>query len=227
MTYKVPISEIFFSIQGEGKYAGRPSLFIRVGGCNLNCKFNNNRCDSFYAVDKRYESSWTLMSITQLINLIRQYYPCDIVFTGGEPTLYYKRLYPIVELFDNITFETNATIDIDFVKFAAYKDVTFAMSVKLSNSNESYSRRINKKAIYNMATNAKKSFFKFVIDRDLYLEILDIVDSLENDIYCMPMGEDKNTLEQNAPFVFEFCLKYGFCYSDRTHIRLFCKKRGV
>ena len=49
----LPIVETFYSIQGEGKYAGSPSFFIRVGGCNLSCKgFSNHGCDSFYAVDK-------------------------------------------------------------------------------------------------------------------------------------------------------------------------------
>jgi len=48
MTSKsIPISEIFYSIQGEGKLSGRPSLFIRVGGCNLTCPgFSNHGCDS-------------------------------------------------------------------------------------------------------------------------------------------------------------------------------------
>jgi hypothetical protein len=43
----------------------------------------------------------------------------------------------------------------------------------------------------------------------------------------MPLGASKEELEKRAFFVFEFCLKNGFRYSDRIHIRLFGKKRGV
>jgi len=229
MTSKsIPISEIFYSIQGEGKLSGRPSLFIRVGGCNLTCPgFSNHGCDSFYAVDKKYKSSWNMMSVNELIIEIEQYYPCDIILTGGEPTLYYQKLYPLIEKFENITIETNATINIDFEKYPAFKNVTFAMSVKLSNSGEQYNKRVNKEAIKNIAINAKNSFFKFVINSDMSEEIKDITKGINLPIYCMPLGETKDELEKNAPFVFEFCLKHNYFYSDRIHIRLFSKKRGV
>jgi len=228
MTSKIPISEIFYSIQGEGKYTGHPSIFVRVGGCNLTCPaFSSHGCDSFYAVDKKYKSSWKMMSISEIITEIEKHYPCDIVLTGGEPTLYYKKLYPIIEKFKNITIETNTTIDIDFKNYPKYKDVTFAMSVKLSNSGEKYKNRINKQAIKNIAINAKKSFFKFVLKDDKLDEIKDIVQNLDNDVYCMALGENKTELSKNAPFVFDFCLKNRFFYSDRIHIRLFSKKRGV
>lgn len=100
MTSKIPIVEIFYSIQGEGKYIGHPSVFIRVGGCNLTCpSFSSHGCDSFYAVDKKYKSSWKMMSIAEIIAEIEKYPKADIVLTGGEPTLYYQKLYPIIEKF--------------------------------------------------------------------------------------------------------------------------------
>jgi len=228
MTSKIPISEIFYSIQGEGKYSGNPSIFIRVGGCNLTCpSFSSHGCDSFYAVDKKYKSSWKMMNISEICFEIDKYYPCDIILTGGEPTLYYKNLYPIVEKYKNITVETNTTIDIDFVSYPKYKNVTFAMSVKLSNSGEKYEKRVIKKTIQNIANNAKNSFFKFVLNDDKLDEIKNITENLNNEIYCMPLGEDKQTLEKNSIFTFEFCLKHKYKYSDRIHIRLFSKKRGV
>jgi len=227
----IPISEIFYSIQGEGKYCGTPSVFVRVGGCNLKCPgFGEKGCDSYYAVDRKYEKEWLNLEITKIINEIKKYekYNPHLVITGGEPMLYYKKLYPLVEYFKNqITIETNATINIDFEKYPKYKDVTFAMSVKLSNSGEEYKKRVKKDIIKSYALNAKKSFFKFVIDRDLKEEIDDITKGIDLPIYCMPLGASKEELEKNAPFVFEFCLKNGFRYSDRIHIRLFGKKKGV
>ena len=227
----IPVSEIFYSIQGEGKYAGHPSVFVRVGGCNLRCPgFGKMGCDSYYAVDKTYKSEWRLMSVEEIKKEISKYKDKKphLVITGGEPTLYYKELYPIVEWYDGlITVETNATIDIDFEKYPKYRDVVFAMSVKLSNSGEKYKKRVKKEVIKKYAYNAKKSFFKFVIDKDLKSEIDDITENIDLPIYCMPLGADKTELEKNAPFVFEFCLKHGYCYSDRIHIRLFGKKKGV
>ena len=227
----IPISEIFYSIQGEGKYCGTPSVFVRVGGCNLKCPgFGDKGCDSYYAVDRKYENEWLNLGITEIINEIKKYekYNPHLVITGGEPMLYYKKLYPLVEYFKNqITIETNATMDINFEKYPKYKDVAFAMSVKLSNSGEEYKKRIKKDIIKSYALNAKKSFFKFVIDRDLKEEIDDITKGIDLPIYCMPLGASKEELEKNAPFVFEFCLKNGFRYSDRIHIRLFGKKKGV
>jgi len=227
----IPISEIFYSIQGEGKYCGTPSVFVRVGGCNLKCPgFGDKGCDSYYAVDRKYEKEWVKMSVEEIINEIKKYekHNPHLVITGGEPMLYYKKLYPLVEYFKNqITIETNATINIDFEKYPKYKDVTFAMSVKLSNSGEEYKKRVKKDIIKSYALNAKKSFFKFVIDRDLKEEIDDITKGIDLPIYCMPLGASKEELEKRAFFVFEFCLKNGFRYSDRIHIRLFGKKRGV
>jgi len=116
----IPISEIFYSIQGEGKYCGSPSVFVRVGGCNLKCPgFGEKGCDSYYAVDRKYENEWLNLGITEIINEIKKYekHNPHLVITGGEPMLYYKKLYPLVEYFKNeITIETNATIDVDFEK---------------------------------------------------------------------------------------------------------------
>ena len=227
----IPISEIFYSIQGEGKYAGNPSVFVRVGGCNLKCPgFGKKGCDSFYAVDKKYKNSWQEMSISEIIAEIKKYlrFNPDLVITGGEPGLYFERLSPLIKWFKgNITIETNATISPDFEKYPEYKNIAFAMSVKLSNSGEEYNKRVKKEAIKNIANNAKKSFFKFVIDKDLKEEIEDITKGVDIPIYCMPLGATKEELERNAPFAFEFCLKNGYRYSDRIHIRLFGKKRGV
>jgi len=228
---KLQISEIFYSIQGEGKYSGNPSVFIRVGGCNLRCPgFGKNGCDSYYSVDKKYKNEWESLSIEEIKKEIKKYlkFKPDLVITGGEPGLYFDRLYPLIECFEgNITIETNATVSPDFKKYSEYKKVAFAMSVKLSNSGEEYKKRVKKEVIKNISTNAKKSFFKFVIDRDLKEEIDDIVKGIDLPIYCMPLGDNTEELEKNAPFVFEFCLKNGYRYSDRIHIRLFGKKRGV
>ena len=74
------ISELFFSIQGEGELTGIPSVFVRTSGCNLRCRW----CDTKY-------SSWTPegenVDIEELVEKVCSYPARHVVITGGEPML--------------------------------------------------------------------------------------------------------------------------------------------
>src|SRR5271155_5405598 len=75
---RLVINEIFFSIQGESTYAGRPCAFVRLTGCNLRC----NYCDTEYAFHDGRR-----MSIAEIVNQLDGY-GCDLIeITGGEPLL--------------------------------------------------------------------------------------------------------------------------------------------
>lgn len=249
------LSEHFFSIQGEGKYAGIPSYFLRTGKCNLSCVgFNTSYniegikhlgCDSYFAVNNYFKPTWEKVNdaTTFIFNLEEQFkkigYLPQVVITGGEPLLYYKDeiFYAVVtwlvEQGISVTFETNGTIDIDFKSYPIYKNIIFALSVKLSNSNEAFSTRVNFMAIKNILDNSFDSFFKFTIDNKLIEttaleEITEITSKfLKPNIYCMPLGQDQLNISFNAEDVFKFCMKHGFNYSDRLHIRIFNTERGV
>ena len=101
------INEIFYSIQGEGKWMGLPNIFIRTTGCNLRCSF----CDTTYAYETGEE-----MSIEEIINRIRKH-PCNYVcITGGEPLLQEEIVQLIDALLEKkyvICLETNGSIDIE------------------------------------------------------------------------------------------------------------------
>lgn len=73
---QMKINEIFYSIQGEGRWAGTPAIFIRFSGCNLNCDF----CDTKHQEYKEY-------SIDEIMQEIASYPSKYVVLTGGEPTL--------------------------------------------------------------------------------------------------------------------------------------------
>ena len=95
------INEIFYSLQGEGRHAGVPSVFIRFSGCNLKCPF----CDT------RHEEGimMTDLQIIEEVNL----YPADwIILTGGEPSLFIDNEF-VVRLKEStgkkIAIETNGT----------------------------------------------------------------------------------------------------------------------
>jgi 7-carboxy-7-deazaguanine synthase len=73
---KLNIVEIFYSIQGEGANTGMPAIFIRLGGCNLQCWY----CDTEWHQYKE-------MSIPEILSAIAAYNCKNIIWTGGEPTL--------------------------------------------------------------------------------------------------------------------------------------------
>lgn len=158
-----------------------------------------------------------------------------VVITGGEPMLHHKGalFYEFVcELLARghaVHFETNGTIFVDFEKFPAYKSCVFAISPKLSNSAEPRERRLNFAALRNLKQNAKDSFYKFVIspEFDAQPEIAEILAACESEVYCMPRGADRRELESGAQFCVDFCLKNGYNYSDRLHIRIWGEKDGV
>lgn len=158
-----------------------------------------------------------------------------VVITGGEPLLHHKEalFYEFVrELLARgyaVHFETNGTILVDFEKFPAYKNCVFAISPKLSNSAEPRERRLNFAALRNLKQNAKDSFYKFVIspEFDVQPEIREILAACGGEVYCMPRGADRRELERGAQFCVDFCLKNGYNYSDRLHIRIWGEKDGV
>ncbi len=244
--------ESFFSIQGEGRFAGRPSVFLRFGECNLNCfgfgvQLTSPKdgskllgCDSIRATNKEhFLDRWKkIENSNELLDEVKNYIDSsckpDIVITGGEPLLHHKNpifVELIKKLLDegfNITIETNATIEIDFENYPIYREVTFAMSVKLKNSGEPKEKRINQKAIKEIATQTKKSFFKFVLSKNSIPndEIKEITRDLTIPIYCMPMGATSKELAKNDKAVASYCIKNCYNYVDRMHIRLWDNEEG-
>lgn len=249
------LTEQFFSIQGEGKYAGVPSYFLRTAGCNLSCPgFGASYevdgeirygCDTYFAVDSSYSKQWQKVSDANEVisRLEREFeeigYLPHMVITGGEPLMYHKdgEFYKLIEwLIEKnicITFETNGTQVIDFDIYPAYKRCTFALSLKLSNSAEPKNRRLVIDALTAIGANSKSSFLKFTIDSKLVKESaiqeIDEIRALlpQMDVYCMPVGESRDSIWHNDKDVFAFCMKHNFYYSDRLHIRVFDTTQGV
>ncbi len=100
------ISEIFFSIQGEGLRQGEPTIFVRFAGCNLKCNF----CDTKFAWQRGRPHS-AAQVIAQVLRLYKRFPTHWVCLTGGEPLL--QDLRELVGLLKREKFkiqvETNAT----------------------------------------------------------------------------------------------------------------------
>lgn len=100
------VSEIFLSIEGEGKRVGTPCVFIRLYGCNLRCSY----CDSLYAIEgKDYQE----LSINQIVDELKKYDVKNVTLTGGEPLIHKDVDDLINKLISEkffINVETNGTV---------------------------------------------------------------------------------------------------------------------
>jgi len=151
------INEIFYSIQGEGKWAGQPNIFIRTTGCNLRCSF----CDTKYA----YEKGETL-SIKQILEKIKIYQCEKVCITGGEPLEQYDGTNKLISLLVKkqykICLETNGSKNI--------KDLKNKNSLVISLDIKCPSSKMHKKMQFeNVSLLVKKDQLKFVIkDKEDY-----------------------------------------------------------
>jgi 7-carboxy-7-deazaguanine synthase len=83
---KIAISEIFGpTIQGEGAHIGKPTVFVRTGGCDYRCSW----CDTLYAVLPEYKDTWTSMTTEEVLSAIQGLSPSPILITlsGGNPAI--------------------------------------------------------------------------------------------------------------------------------------------
>lgn len=100
------VNEIFFSIQGESLYAGRPCVFVRLTGCNLRCSY----CDTAYAY-----TEGRFLSIPDVMKAVDAFSCALVEITGGEPLLQSETPLLITTLLENgyeVLLETNGSMDI-------------------------------------------------------------------------------------------------------------------
>ena len=226
------ISEIFYSIQGEGRLIGTPSVFIRTSGCNLRCVW----CDTPYTSWNPDGREW---SIEEILRETSKYSACHVVITGGEPLLAPQIEKLTAELKRDgvhITIETAATI---------FKPVTcdlVSLSPKLANSTPwkrqqgkfaqmHEERRLNLEVIQKFIDDYDYQL-KFVADRrGDFNEIRGILDRLKNvdsrRVLIMPQGKTVKELRAKSRWIVEECKKYGYGFTPRLHIELFGNRRGT
>jgi 7-carboxy-7-deazaguanine synthase len=227
------VAEIFHSIQGEGKLAGVPSVFVRASGCNLRCWW----CDTPYA-------SWAPegreMNVAEIVAQVAQLGATHAVLTGGEPMIMPEigeLSFALREMGMHITMETAATVWAD-----ASIDLA-SLSPKLANSTPHQRdggrfaaaherQRLNFDVMQRLIDSAPDFQLKFVVSDEADLaEIEQIISRLRNwepsDVLLMPEGTDALTLESRAGWIAEVCKRTGFRYCPRLHVMLYGNRRGT
>src|ERR671911_412274 len=226
------ISEIFYSIQGEGRLSGVPSVFIRTSGCNLRCVW----CDTPYT---SWRPEGKEMTVEDILHGIESYPLSHVVLTGGEPLLSHEIEELSVALKAagaHVTIETAATI------FKTVSCDLVSMSPKLSNSTPWQKQNGRFAAMHEqhrVNLSVMQQFIdgydyqlKFVIDREQdFIEVRQILDELSNvdttRVLMMAQARSRRELRHKSRWIVDLCKKHGYGYSPRLHIELYGNRRGT
>jgi 7-carboxy-7-deazaguanine synthase len=228
------ISEVFYSIQGEGELVGVPSVFVRTSGCNLRCSW----CDTMYA-------SWypegEEIPLDALMQQIQSHEANHVVLTGGEPMVA-RGIHELADCLKSenmhVTIETAGTM----LPEGIHCDLA-SVSPKLKNStpgkelSESWRSRHEdtrwKPEIAKEWIHQYDYQLKFVVSHsDDIREIEEYVNETgltipPRKILIMPEGKDKQELSVHTDIVIDVCKSKGYRFCNRLHVDLFGNTRGT
>jgi 7-carboxy-7-deazaguanine synthase len=229
------IAEIFHSIQGEGKLAGTPSVFVRASGCNLRCVW----CDTPYA---SWDPQGAERSIEDITDQILGFRCGHAVLTGGEPMMF-KELPELVSRLRaagiHVTIETAGTlwqeVDMDLA----------SVSPKLANSTPwqrdggkfaqlHESHRINPGVLKTFAVSSRVRDiqWKFVLSSPEDLaEIQSVLAQVggvsPGNVLLMPEGITHDAVTERGRWIAEICKRHGYRLGPRLHISLYGNTKGT
>ena len=225
------VSEVFYSVQGEGMMAGVPSVFVRLAGCNLRCTW----CDTPYA-------SWNPEGKDEplggILANVRRHWCGHVVVTGGEPMIapeIVKLTQGLRRIEHHITIETAGTV------FEPVECDLMSISPKLANSTPherdegrwaaQHDRLRLQPEVLAKLMAAYPYQLKFVVSDPSDLEeVRVLVKDLGADkgrVLLMPEGVDSATLRSRSKWIVEICKDQGYRFGPRLHIDLFGNQRGT
>ncbi len=224
------VNEIFYSLQGEGFLAGTPSVFIRLAGCPLRCRW----CDTKYALDNNSGDNY---NIEEIIKKVQRHETKYVVITGGEPMInrdLLKLAQKLKSLNKHITIETAGIVYIPEMPCDL-----MSISPKLSNSTptEPHLDRAHENARLDLAVLSEliehfQYQLKFVVDsQDDLPEIQQTIEQTGNidseKVMLMPQAATRDELLAKSPMVAEMCKQTGFSFCQRLQILLWDNAKGT
>ncbi len=225
------ISEIFYSIQGEGSLAGVPSVFVRTSGCNLRCVW----CDTPYA---SWNPEGEEMPVEAILGRVSQFSaPSPVryaVVTGGEPMIAPGIVDLTRRLRDqdmHVTIETAGTV------FADVACDLMSISPKLANSTppgqfqmQHERLRVQFDVLQRLISNFDYQL-KFVIaepgDVEEAADLATRLGAAPHKTILMPEGVDPAVLAERSVWLAELCKQRQFRYGPRLHVDLYGNRRGT
>lgn len=224
------IAEIFHSIQGEGEFAGTPSVFVRTTGCNLRCWF----CDTPYT---SFRPEGPILPWQDVLRDVLGWDCPHVVLTGGEPLLL-PEIVPLSHALRRerriVTVETAGTV------FRPIDADLMSISPKLSNSTpreashwrDRHDRDRDRPDVMRKLMSSQPFQLKFVVDQpedlDEIVEYLQQFREVGSDrVWLMPQGIDQTCLVEKAQWLAPAAQRLGFRFCPRRQIELFGSVRGT
>lgn len=224
------ISEIFYSLQGEGRLLGMPSVFVRVSGCNLRCSW----CDTPYT---SWQPEGTPMTMAEVLKRVQRYPARHVVLTGGEPMLFAEMAELAGHLRSSghhITVETAGTV------FRPIACDLMSISPKLKNSTPwerdpvwavKHEELRRQPEVVRQLMGLCDYQLKFVVEKPEDLgEIEELCEELgapAEKVMLMPEGRSAAVLGERSQWLSEACKRHGYCFTPRLHVMLWGDQRGV
>lgn len=207
------IQEVFYTIQGEGPYAGWPAVFIRLAGCNLQCPW----CDTDYTSKRQTMTNQTVLNTVLGLRTSTKGHRVVAVLTGGEP--FRQNIGPLATMLVNnkyvVQVETNGTLPVS---------PAFPMAASIVCS--------PKTSIISESVRSELEYWKYVLDANdvdpndgLPLGSLGYphkparpIDGDTRPIYLQPADvPDGEQAAKNIAACVQSCLKYGYRLSLQQH----------
>jgi 7-carboxy-7-deazaguanine synthase len=223
------IAEYFKSIQGEGDFAGTPSIFVRTTGCNLRCWF----CDTPH-------TSWEPEGIHEPWQAILERILADdcrhVVLTGGEPLLQPDIVSLSKELGRAgrfVTIETAGTVDrpvhADLMSISPKRPNSTPTHAVWTKRHEELRERSD---VLGRLTRDYRYQLKYVVDQPADLQDVDqhvraIGGVRPSRVFLMPQATEAGVLREKTNWLQSAAQERGYRVSPRLHIELFGNRRGT
>lgn len=227
------VSEVFGpTVQGEGPSAGRRAMFLRLGRCNLDCKW----CDTPYTWDWQGKNGVVFkpadelrdVSVRELVDHFAAMLGDDLlVITGGEPMIQQRRIVQFLDVLDHddVEIETNGT---QRAHARLGERVRFNVSPKLSGSGVARERAIDFDVLRDFDGRFGASFKFVCVDERDVAEVDQLVKQLplaRSSVWIMPEGRSVDALTAHVA-VAELAIARGYNVSGRLHVTLWGDQRG-
>ena len=222
------VSEVFGpTLQGEGPAAGQRAGFVRLGRCNLACRW----CDTPYTWDwDRHDPAQELhtVPVAEVLERLDAMDVPMVVVTGGEPLLQQRHLPPLLEALRDrgrrVEIETSGTIAPALAEGLVDR---YNVSPKLANSGMERERRYRPEVLRAFQATGR-AVFKFVaVDGADLDEAAAMVDECGlGPVWVMPEGTDATTVLARMAALAPLVLARGWNLTPRLHILLWGDDRG-